>query len=204
MPYVSSVRYRTEVVLNKKKTALSRDSWIAAAFEALMALGPEAVAVEPLARSLGATKGSFYWHFANREDLLRRALEMWERANTAEVIALIDRAADDPRTRARALIDLFTASNIRRGELGMFAASDHPEVSAALKRVTEARIDYVRKLLVAAGFADDVARRRALLAYSFYLGRMQLGHSVPSALPSSLQARGFLADEFTTVLFGAK
>jgi len=56
---------------------LTADDWAAAALEAMASSGIEAVAVEPLARSLGVTKGSFYWHFPNREALMRRALELW-------------------------------------------------------------------------------------------------------------------------------
>ncbi|MDJ0396096.1 TetR/AcrR family transcriptional regulator [Rhodococcus sp. G-MC3] len=187
---------------NKERPGLTREAWITAAFEVLMKSGPRAVAVEPLARVLGATKGSFYWHFDNREELFRCALERWEEANTAEVIALIDRADDDPRVRARALIDLVTGSDFRRGELDMLVAADNPDIATALKRVTEARIDYVKRLLVAAGFTDDVARRRAFLAYSSYLGRMQLSYSVPETLPATSEELQLLADEFMVVLFG--
>ena len=62
------------------KSSLSREAWGEAALEALAAGGLEAVAVEPLARRLGVTKGSFYWHFPSREALLREALALWEKA----------------------------------------------------------------------------------------------------------------------------
>lgn len=190
------------VVANKSKSGLTRDSWITAAFHALMETGPTAVAVEPLARALGATKGSFYWHFGGREELLRCALERWESANTDDVIARVDRGRYDPRARARALIDLVTGRDFRRGELDMFGSAGNPDVAAALTRVTNARIDYVRRLLEDAGIPQGTARRRAFLAYSSYLGRMQLAYSVPAVVPQSSEERELLAEEFTAVLFG--
>ena len=51
--------------MTDKKT-LTAEDWARAALEAIAEDGVTAVAVEPLARSLGVTKGSFYWHFANR------------------------------------------------------------------------------------------------------------------------------------------
>src|SRR5262249_59889731 len=48
------------------RTRLSRQAWVDAALEALGEGGLASVAVVPLAERLGATKGSFYWHFRNR------------------------------------------------------------------------------------------------------------------------------------------
>lgn len=46
--------------------AASRESWVAAGLQALVEGGVEAVAVEPIAKTLGVTKASFYWHFESR------------------------------------------------------------------------------------------------------------------------------------------
>ena len=61
----------------RPKARLGRDDWIRAALDAIAAGGLAAVAVEPLARSLGVTKGSFYAHFSNRDELIEAALEAW-------------------------------------------------------------------------------------------------------------------------------
>jgi len=59
-------------------TRLSADDWARAALELIAEQGVAAVAVEPLARRLGVTKGSFYWHFRSRDALLQAAIERWE------------------------------------------------------------------------------------------------------------------------------
>jgi AcrR family transcriptional regulator len=61
-----------------RPTSLDRDDWIKAAFARLSDQGVEAVRVEVLARDLGVSKGSFYWHFRNRIDLLEGMLARWE------------------------------------------------------------------------------------------------------------------------------
>src|SRR4051812_49828529 len=83
-----------------------REDWIAAGLKALARGGPEAVRVEPLARELGATKGSFYWHFQDRAALLQALLDDWERMVVDEVIAQIDAGGGDARYRHQRLIVL--------------------------------------------------------------------------------------------------
>src|SRR6185503_7754202 len=70
----------------KDKTArLDADAWIAAAFDALAKGGIDAVRVEALAKALDITKGSFYWHFADRRALLDAMLEAWMQGRVAAI-----------------------------------------------------------------------------------------------------------------------
>src|SRR6266699_616553 len=63
----------------RERKTLTRADWTGAALDALARDGLRAVAVEPLAERLGATKGSFYWHFRDRNALLEAAVAQWER-----------------------------------------------------------------------------------------------------------------------------
>ncbi|WP_199742913.1 TetR/AcrR family transcriptional regulator [Nocardia stercoris] len=183
----------------KSRSRLGRDDWIAAALTALAAGGPAAVAVEPLAARLGATKGSAYWHFANRDDLLRAALERWEADETDAVIAVVE-VESDPGARLRALL----ARAFARPDHNLAAAlagSADPVVVAVLTRVTERRIDYLTTLFADAGFPPAAARDRAVLIYSAYLGAAQLWRTVPTALPSTDSAwEHFLAQADSMLL----
>jgi AcrR family transcriptional regulator len=176
---------------------LSRDDWIGAALDAIADGGLAAVAVEPLAGRLGATKGSFYWHFENRDALLEAAIRRWEKETTTDVIADITAVADDaPASQFRRLV----VSVIERAEQdrvgpALLASAAHPAVAPALQRVTAARLDLIAAVLRQLGFRPAETRRRALLAYSAYLGHGQLAHSTPGFLPATTAGRRAYLDD---------
>ena len=164
---------------------LSRQDWINAALTAIAAGGLAAVAVEPLAQRLGASKGSFYWHFENRDALLTAALAQWEEQYTAAVTAENTMAAvADPVRRLRLLIRRVTVlAETDSVYVALITTADHPAVAPVLNRITEQRIDYTAALFRDIGFPDREARHRAPLAYSAHLGHTELARSAPGALP---------------------
>ncbi|MZD10473.1 TetR family transcriptional regulator [Streptomyces sp. SID5785] len=166
-----------------KKPRLSAQTWADAALEAIAEGGLAAVAIEPLAARLGTTKGSFYWHFSNRDALIDAALDRWAEINTEGTIAGVEEEPD-PEQRIRLLFAFaIQAATEDPLEVALLATAGHPRVSAALRRVTERRVAYVADLFAALGFPPAEARRRGLLAYTVYLGHAQLGHAAPSVLP---------------------
>ena len=116
-----------------KATRLDTAAWIAAAFDALAEGGIDAVRVEPLAKALGITKGSFYWHFADRRALLDAMLAAWMQGRVAanrEQSAL--RGA--PAAVLRQIADLYTRTRQSRGlaiELAIRALGAAPTDGAA-------------------------------------------------------------------------
>ncbi len=175
---------------------LSRDDWATAALDAISTGGLAAVAVEPLAARLGTTKGSFYWHFRSRDELLAAALERWRQASTTAVIERIEAVPAPPAQRLRQLFSqVFAPQAGTRADLALLADAAHPLVAPVLAEVTEARLGYVTRLFRELGFPPARARRRALLAYSAYLGQLQLRHSAPELLPKPGQAATAFADE---------
>ena len=158
--------------------------------EVLAESGLEAIAVEPLATRLGATKGSFYWHFPARPALIEAVLETWEAEHTEAVIDLVE-AGESPRERLRRLFTLVLDSTRtesvgrNRGiELALLASRDNPAVAAALDRVTRRRIDYVAEQYRGIGLDPATAHSRAIAAVATYLGHLQLAATSPRALPS--------------------
>ena len=175
---------------------LSRDDWISAALAAIADGGLAAVAVEPLASSLGATKGSFYWHFENRDALVDAAIERWVKETTTDVAEEISAGRDAPASQFRRLV----AGVIERAEQdrvgpALLASATHPAVAPALQRVTAARLDVIATVLGRLGFPPAEARRRSLLAYSAYLGHAQLARSTPGVLPGTRAGRRTYLDD---------
>jgi AcrR family transcriptional regulator len=167
-------------VVQRKR--LSAEDWTAAAVEALATGGVAAVAVEPIAARLGATKGSFYWHFTGRDALLEAALTWWERTGTEDVITLVEAEADIP-ARLRKLLAVAIGGE-DSVELALQPSAHHPLVAPVLARVTARRLDYLTALFTETGFPPADARRRSLLAYTAYLGHAQLRHATPELAPS--------------------
>jgi AcrR family transcriptional regulator len=176
--------------MTSPRRRLTRDDWASAALAAIAEGGLPAVAVEPLAAKLGTTKGSFYWHFPNRDALLDAALAVWEEATTTTVLARVVESSDDPGNQLRLLIELVVAMAERDPVgLALLPYASHPVVGPALERVTRARIDGTVRLFARLGFRPAQARQRALLAYSAYLGHAQLAHSTPGVLPVTKASR---------------
>jgi AcrR family transcriptional regulator len=174
----------------KNRDRLSQDAWIRSALEAIAEGGLAAVAVVPLAKRLGVTKGSFYWHFPSREALIEAALADWEESHTAAVIAEIEAASTDPLEQLRLLIKRVSELAERdRVEFALLATADHPAVRPVLARVTRRRLEFTAGLFERLGLSRADARRRALLAYSTYLGHAQLAHATPQVLPRTQGAR---------------
>jgi AcrR family transcriptional regulator len=161
-------------------TSLDRERWAAAALDALEEGGLAAVAVEPLARRLGVTKGSFYWHFKTRQELIGATVARWERLH---VDGPLDRlaAVADPRER---LLGLLAAAGGKPPSIfiRMLEGVEEPVVAAAVARAAQRRVDFLAKAFRELGHSRGRARRQALLAYSVYVGRAHLGRDAPEVI----------------------
>jgi AcrR family transcriptional regulator len=173
----------------KRRRAASRDGslgradWERAALQAIEGGGLEAVAVEPLARRLGVTKGSFYWHFADREALVAAAMARWEAQYTEGVIALVGGIAD-PRARLERLVtEASMSERAAKCHAALTASVEHPSVRPVLARVSARRIEYLVDCFGALGLSPARARHRALLAYAAYVGLLHLLREAPAQLP---------------------
>lgn len=153
---------------------LSADDWAQAALDMIAEQGVAAVAVEPLARRLGVTKGSFYWHFPSRDALLQAALERWELVEEKDVFGILE-VVPDPTQRLRQLF-LIAAHEITPHVIysELLKALDHPMVRPVIDRISRRRLDYLVKAFQQAGLEGPAAQHRARLAYAAYVGFLQL------------------------------
>jgi AcrR family transcriptional regulator len=145
--------------------------WIEAGLKALAAGGPDAVRIDPLAKALGATRGSFYWHFADREALLTTLLEHWERAVTDDVLERVERRGGDVRARIRRAGALTFSEQWLPVDLAVRAwARRDPAVAERLRRVDNRRMDYLRVLFAPLSTDPGEVEARAMLAFSLLIG----------------------------------
>ncbi|SRR5229473_311335 len=180
---------------------LTRDDWADAALTAIAEGGLAAVAVEPLAARLGTTKGSFYWHFANRDALLQAALARWEEQTTTAVISEVSSAPDDAAGQLRLLITrVIGMAEADPVGPALLSTARHPDVAPVLGRVTRARMAVIVGLFGKLGFPPAEAQSRALLAYSAYLGHAQIAHSTAELLPRTRDERRAYLDHAISTL----
>ncbi len=166
---------------DRVKRRLTRQDWIQAAIALGTEVGFDRIAVDALAPRLGATRGSFYWHFTDRAALIDAVLQTWEEQATASVIAALD---DRPTTDAveQVVAAAFGASAEEdAAEWRLITAADDPQIGPVVARVHRRREEFLRELLLRRGVASAVAAERARLAYAAYLGSLALRQLDPSS-----------------------
>jgi AcrR family transcriptional regulator len=150
---------------------LDATAWTVAALDLLAEQGIDGVRIELLARRLGVTKGSFYWHFKDRDDLHVAMLDHWRRKTTLGLIDRFDQVDAPAVDRLRQLIRLTTRPQSAQGSevelsVRLWGRRD-PRARAALREIDDLRTRYMAGLLKEAGVAADEAQARSLLIYSF-------------------------------------
>lgn len=171
---------------------LDRSVWAQAALQAMREGGLAAVVVETLAERLGTTKGSFYWHFKDRDELVVTALELWEQQMTEAVIDRMQ-AIDDPRERLRQLFALMF-SDQAGGFMTMALLSHmrHPRVGPVLERVARRRLAYLTDALAECGLPASRAHHHAVVATTTYLGYFGLQRQLPDEPVFGVEAEAYL------------
>jgi len=168
-----------------QKTVLSAQDWAEAALNAIGERGVEGVAVEPLARALGVTKGSFYWHFPNRDALLEATLQLWEARETDEVLERV-RQEVDPRARIKRLVgEVNTSRRASRVYLALSNTVEPSFVREYVERVSQRRLTFITDCYAALGLSAERAWQWALHAYSVWLGSLQIRRDLPHEWPTA-------------------
>jgi AcrR family transcriptional regulator len=149
--------------------AIGKTEWVNVALQALAREGVHGIRVESLARKLKVTKGSFYWHFKDRADLLDAVLAEWE----AETDKIMEAARQERGAKAR--LDRFIAlaksaeGRIPESAIFMWARQD-PKVARRVKRIEHSRIRFLSAILEAMDLSPEEAELRAELAYMAFVG----------------------------------
>ena len=156
------------------RATLTPADWEQAALELIAEKGVSGLGVEPLARRLGITKGSFYWHFPGRDELLGKALERWESQDRYHLKLALN-ADMQPVERLSQFVWRTSRQTLtHRIYVALCATPDDARVGPVLKRVTSRRIKYLTAAFEELGLKPAAAVQRANLVYSSYVGYLQL------------------------------
>ncbi|WP_409191262.1 TetR/AcrR family transcriptional regulator [Bradyrhizobium sp. RDM4] len=157
---------------------LSADDWIKQGLKALARNGFTALKADPLAKAMGVSRGSFYWHFADLGAFHAAVLKRWRDIAAEQIIADVEAGSDEPlkallRRTFGARLDLERA--VRN-----WAAFD-PAAQAAVRAIDRRRLDYIETLLARRGLAAPIAQARAQILYWTFLGFALSGPPGPAA-----------------------
>lgn len=157
----------------KSPAQLSKNDWLEAGLAMLGESGPGGVRLDLLCERVGMTKGSLYWHFADRKDLLKSLLDYWEMRETQSMIDELEATGAPPADRLWSLLKKALSKDYDfSAELSIrhWARNDR-DVAKAVKGVDTKRINYIRDLLAECGFEGEQATTRAIMLYSVNLSQ---------------------------------
>ncbi|MEM9217614.1 MAG: TetR/AcrR family transcriptional regulator [Cyanobacteria bacterium P01_F01_bin.150] len=167
-----SIRYR---MVKKESAKLTRQDWIDQGLKTLSETGVETVRIEPLAKRMGVTKGSFYWHFKNREDFLDAILQEWVNCQTNSIIEKVEALGGDAVTKLLYLFELAVQDDGRAENAIRAWATVDAKIMSVLARVDQRRLDYTKDLFLQAHFTPFEAMVRARMVYYALVGEFAIG-----------------------------
>ncbi len=165
---------------------VSKTDWIEAGLELVGWVGVSGIKITDLARRLGVTKGSFYWHFKDREDYLEAIVQTWE-DDSRELFAKVDAEAD-PHERIRILLSLMTERvGQRKGRFpdhAMFTWAHHDrKIARRVAAIEQERLEVLGRLARDLGFARGEGETRALIIYLSAASWLEREYRCPELLP---------------------
>lgn len=165
-----------------ERRRLERADWIAAAAELFAAEGVDRVLVVPLAERLGVTRGSFYWHFRDRRDLLDALVALWRRKNTRALVEAATRPAADFPERFLAIMRCWIDPALYDPRLDIAMrdwARRDADILAQVRADDDERVAAFARAFAERGEDADMAFIRARVVYYMQLGYYLVGIAEP-------------------------
>lgn len=162
----------------------TRQDWLNAAHDTLIADGIEQVKILPLAARLGVSRSSFYWYFKSRDDLLDALLQRWQQTNTA---AITQGAAKPHATITAAVCHIFLCflDPARFNNRLDFAIRDWSRRDASVRGKLHAsdatRINALAQMFTDHNYPESEAIIRARVLYYMQIGYFDADLNEPLA-----------------------
>jgi AcrR family transcriptional regulator len=148
---------------------LSARDWLDHGLKVLATHGVAALKAEPLAKGMGVSRGSFYWHFADIGAFRTAILAYWREVSAERVIAGLEAAAKHENPLLLLLRRTFSSRLSLEKAVRSWATFD-AEARSAVQAIDRRRIDYIEGRLRAAGLHADIAQARAQILYWAFVG----------------------------------
>ncbi len=169
----------------------TKEDWLNKALDCLLEEGNANVKVERLAREVGVTKGSFYWHFKDRNDLLSQTAAHWQAQQYAFLDSLHNSAHNSSEERLDALFAYIDVKDIRHDVAMRLWARKEKWVDKIVSEIDRLRLAYCESIFTEMGFANDEARLRAHLVYYYQIAEQTISYKEPEAVRKQLSQLRF-------------
>jgi AcrR family transcriptional regulator len=159
---------------------LSAKDWLDQGLRTLARSGFTALKAEPLAKAMGVSRGSFYWHFADISTFHAAILKHWREVAAEQIIANLEAASANDNPLLLLLRQAFGAKLALEKAVRTWATVD-PAARAAVQAIDRRRLDYVESLLRTSGLSPGIARGRAQILYWAFVGFALSDRPLPRA-----------------------
>ncbi len=130
----------------------------------------------PLSRSLGVTRGSFYWHFQDIEQFHMELLERWKALATDNVIEEINQTLNKS-DRLQSLLEKALNRHQKLERAIRSWATQNADAARVVAQVDKVRLDYLSEILQSPKVDETDLKLRAHFIYWAYLGHVMLESS---------------------------
>jgi AcrR family transcriptional regulator len=167
---------------------VSKAEWLARALDVLEGEGVDGVRVERLARDLGVAKSGFYWHFTDREDLLKEMLRYWSDEFTESVLVSPKTCEGSAGDRLFNVMEMVEEQEMARYDLAVRAWAERDRFARkALRRVYQRRLGFVTQIFQDLGFRGQELEMRAKLFTVYHSWQQTFAHKDTRAQRTALR-----------------
>ena len=175
-----NVRRKASATKTEIGRGVSKREWFESALRMMSDIGLTGTTVERLAEALGTSRSGFYWHFENKDDLLNQLLEYWAQELTEVVTENEAFLALAPKDRLIKTAETILERDLTRYEIAIrHWALQNKRAARVVKRVTTARLEYLRRTFSELGFTGDDLEMRAMLFTCYHTWERPMFGNIP-------------------------
>lgn len=153
---------------------MSREEFLRRSLEAVAEKGHAKLRIHELVKQLGVTRGSFYWHFKDRDDFVRALVAYYHQWSTEQVIVEVERVGGDAAQRLKTVMSIVAEQGLGRHDVVMTSwGVQEPIVAKSFEDANRRRIEFIRSLFVQLGFEGQELETRTLA----FVGYMRMVHT---------------------------
>jgi len=164
--------------VKQKKDRLTKEEWLEHSLLTLAEQGFTALKADKLAKTLGVSRGSFYWHFKDLKDFHTQVLETWKAVMVDATIAELEGAELDAGGRLEQLVTIAVTGDPSLSLAARAWGFNSADVLPYIEEVDKVCLNYVISLLEGMGFSKDVAKVKGRIIYAGYVGHTMLGVTI--------------------------